>query len=149
MTDAMVTAPDSLLDMGCGFGDFYAWLRTQGVRPAFTGVDLSPDMIHAARCRFPEACWVEGELLTARLPADRYDVVTLSGALNEPVENADDYARAVIGRMWSLARRQVLFNMLHRGCEETARSPFLVARDPEVVLGWCWAYTHQARIIEG
>jgi len=146
---AMVPQPETLLDVGCGFGDFYAFMRQQGIRTDFTGLDISPDMILAARSRFPNACWLEGELLTACLPAESYDVVALSGALNEPIEQADGYARAVIERMWLLARRQVLFNMLHRGCERTARSPFLVARDPDEVLRWCRTHTQQVRVVEG
>ncbi len=149
MTDVMVSELHSLLDVGCGFGDFYLWLQQQGIETAFTGVDVSPDMIFAARSRFPAARWLEGELLTLSLPETGFDVVTLSGALNEPIEQADAYAQAVIARMWSLARQQVIFNLLD-GCHpEVARSPFLQGRDPERVLRWCRNHTDAVRLIDG
>ena len=149
ITDVMVSAPQSILDVGCGFGDFYLWLQQQGIETEFTGVDVSPDMIFAARSRFPAARWVEGELLTLSLPETGFDVVTLSGALNEPIEQADAYAQAVIARMWSLARRQVIFNLLDVGHPEVARSPFLHGRDPDVVLRWCRHHTDAVRLIDG
>ncbi len=149
IADAMLSAPASLLDVGCGFGDFYLWLQQQGITPAFTGVDVSPDMIFAARSRFPAARWLEGELLTVALPEAGYDVVTLSGALNEPIAEADAYAQAVIARMWALARRQVIFNMLDNRNDEVARSPFLQGRLPETVERWCRCHTANVRVIEG
>ncbi|SIN77697.1 Methyltransferase domain-containing protein [Sulfurivirga caldicuralii] len=149
IADAMLSAPASLLDVGCGFGDFYAWLHEHGMTPDFTGIDLSPDMIFAARSRFPQAQWLEGELLTVALPEAGYEVVTLSGALNEPIADADAYAQAVIARMWALARRQVIFNMLDNRNDEVARSPFLHGRVPETVERWCRRHTANVRVIEG
>lgn len=149
IADAMLPAPGSLLDVGCGFGDFYLWLQQQGMTPAFTGVDVSPDMIFAARSRFPQAKWFEGELLTVTLLQAAYEVVTLSGALNEPIADADGYAQAVIARMWALATRQVIFNMLDNRNDEVARSPFLYGRLPETVEGWCRRHTANVRVIEG
>jgi ubiquinone/menaquinone biosynthesis C-methylase UbiE len=42
----------ALLDLGCGTGEHLALLSKEGIR--CTGVDISADMIAAARARFPE-----------------------------------------------------------------------------------------------
>ena len=45
----------SLLDIGCGQGDLFAWLRENGYCVDYCGVDLTPEMVSIARTRFPEA----------------------------------------------------------------------------------------------
>src|SRR5207249_3289981 len=52
--------PSSVLEVGCGSGRIYQRLRQQGYRNAYTGVELSPDVVAANRQRFPEATWVQG-----------------------------------------------------------------------------------------
>src|SRR5262245_13511256 len=44
-----------VLDVGCGMGDLYEWLRERGRRVDYCGIDITPAMIETARCRFPEA----------------------------------------------------------------------------------------------
>ena len=52
--------PSCVLEVGCGSGRIYQRLRQQGYRNAYTGVELSADVIAANRQRFPEATWVQG-----------------------------------------------------------------------------------------
>ncbi|WP_238547638.1 class I SAM-dependent methyltransferase [Meridianimarinicoccus roseus] len=50
-----------VLDLGCGAGDPIAgWLIGQGF--AVTGLDVAPAMLALARARFPQACWLEGDM---------------------------------------------------------------------------------------
>ena len=43
-------APDaSVLDLGCGYGDFLRFLRERGHRGTFIGYDVAPSMIETAR----------------------------------------------------------------------------------------------------
>ncbi|MEI6162606.1 MAG: class I SAM-dependent methyltransferase, partial [Roseococcus sp.] len=43
-------APDaSILDLGCGYGDFLAFLRGRGHAGPYVGWDVAPEMIAAAR----------------------------------------------------------------------------------------------------
>ena len=38
----------SIIDLGCGFGDFLRFLRAEGCRGPFIGYDVVPDMIAEA-----------------------------------------------------------------------------------------------------
>jgi len=42
----------SILDVGCGQGDFLAWLIEQGIACQYTGIDITPSMIDHCRQRF-------------------------------------------------------------------------------------------------
>jgi len=42
---------DSLLDVGCGFGDLYAFLSGRGWRGRYLGIDVVPELLDEARRR--------------------------------------------------------------------------------------------------
>ncbi len=67
----------SVLDVGCGLGDFYAYLRQQDIETTYTGLDLTPAMIDRARERFPQVRLHTGNLLEYDGPGA--DVVVASG----------------------------------------------------------------------
>src|SRR5580698_2884517 len=50
----------SVLDFGCGFGDFYAFAIESGLKIDYTGVDINPDLINEARKVFPTARLITG-----------------------------------------------------------------------------------------
>jgi len=52
---------DTVLDIGCGNGRFYPLLEPRAV--AYTGIDLSKELISLARIHHPTATFVEGNAL--------------------------------------------------------------------------------------
>lgn len=65
------------LDLGCGTGRTGAWLRARGV-PAVDGVDLTPEMLAAARSRGAHDRLVEADATRTGLPGGDYDLVIAS-----------------------------------------------------------------------
>ncbi len=45
----------SILDLGSGLGDFYLFLKENGIQVKYTGYDLSPDLVRVAGEKFPDA----------------------------------------------------------------------------------------------
>ncbi len=43
----------SIVDIGCGLGDFYKWLQENNISTNYTGIDITPKMIEKAKERFP------------------------------------------------------------------------------------------------
>lgn len=71
----------SVLDVGCGFADFYGHLRERGQRPLYTGVDICPEFVDECRRRFggDAACRFElGDVMTFQ-PSAPFDYVVASG----------------------------------------------------------------------
>src|SRR5947208_14371828 len=52
----------SVLDAGCGLGDFYGYMREHGIAAHYTGCDLSTPHLDAARTAYPEARFVAGDV---------------------------------------------------------------------------------------
>ncbi|GAB2764506.1 hypothetical protein GCM10027199_44050 [Amycolatopsis magusensis] len=65
------------LDLGCGTGRTGAWLRRHGV-PAIDGIDLTPEMLAAARARGAHDTLLEGDVTDTGLPDDTYDLLIAS-----------------------------------------------------------------------
>jgi len=97
----------SLLDVGCGLGGFYEFLQERGIKCRYTGVDINPGMIAAARERLPE---IKEQFLVRDIIEEKlglpFDYVISIGPLN--LQFADDLnleiSRRLIREMFRLAR---------------------------------------------
>lgn len=132
----------TLLDVGCGFGDLYGYLREAGyVAVEYTGVDLMPEFVDCAAARWPDGRFAAGDFLADGAPAGAYDFVLSSGALNVVTEQHPDhydFVFGMVGHMYDLARRGVGFNLLSaRGQGDFARDERFFFCDPERVLAHC------------
>ncbi len=52
----------TILDVGCGQGDFLAWLIDSGITADYTGLDITPSMIDHCRNRFEPGRYESGDL---------------------------------------------------------------------------------------
>lgn len=64
-------------DLGCGTGRTGAWLRAHGAAAA-DGVDLTPEMLAAARARGAHAHLTEADVRATGLSAGAYDLIIAS-----------------------------------------------------------------------
>lgn len=70
---------NSVLDLACGTGRIGAWLRARtSVRVAIDGIDLTPEMLEAARGRGIYRNLRVGNVTATELPAEAYDLCTQS-----------------------------------------------------------------------
>jgi len=132
----------SLLDVGCGFGDLYDYLRGDGyTNIQYTGIDIMPEFVRHAAATHPDGQFIAGDFLSIDLPQKRYDYVLSSGALNLVNERFPDHYELVFGmvdRMFQVARRAVAFNLLSlSGKRHFAQDPRFFYCDPKHVLDHC------------
>lgn len=130
---------DSLLDVGCGFGDFKGWFTKQHGALNYTGIDLSPELLVEAGKRHSGVRFFEGDLFEVSsthkdFVGQGFDWVVLSGALNEPLHDESSYAHRMIARMFELCRKGVAFNLLDA---RHLKAPDLQSHQPEEVLNFC------------
>lgn len=77
----------SILDIGCGVGDFFARLQANQIDADYFGIDLSPEMIARARERFSQARFTAGDVASV---SRRYDYTVAFAIHNIKVEHARD-----------------------------------------------------------
>lgn len=101
----------SILDVGCGVGDFAQFLIESGVSfSRFHGIDAMQEMIETAKNRNLPSCTFETiDVVTNQESMSGYDWLTFSGTLNAMVQNN---AVALIDAAFDACTCGVAFNFL-------------------------------------
>lgn len=107
-----------VLDVGCGFGDFLAFLRDRAIEPVYTGLDICEPMIERCNERFDpaEGRFLAGDALEFE-PDEHYDYVVASGLFGLDALGGRDRIRPTVERLFGHARVGAAMNFL------SARSP--------------------------
>lgn len=127
----------SLLDVGCGFCDYYQYLRERSVDVQYTGMDLSRKMIETARALHPELSLINGDFETEEISP--VDVLTANGIFYLLGEGAEATMREIVQKMFNHAKVAVAFNALSSWRKEKEDSEFYA--DPIETLRFCSTLT--------
>lgn len=92
----------SILDVGCGLGDFYNYLKDVN----YTGVDIVPEMLVAAKKKYPLARFLD------KIPNEEFDYVFESGIFNLPDPNWDEIMVDTLMEMWEHCKIAMGVNFL-------------------------------------
>jgi SAM-dependent methyltransferase len=129
----------SVIDLGCGYGDFLPFLRERGFSGDFIGYDISPEMIAAARHLQGEAqnrTWRVGSN-----PSESAEFAVASGILNvkgpTPLAEWIDHVHDTIEILARAGRRGFAFNVLTQMGDPALRKPNLYYADPVKMLTYC------------
>jgi SAM-dependent methyltransferase len=103
----------SILDLGCGYADLYAWLIDKGWKGEYTGYDIVPKHIEIAKNRYPELEIKEIDILE-NCTERTFDYVLACGVMNAKVldENNEAYIEKMLAKMFELARIAVVADFL-------------------------------------
>lgn len=128
----------SVLDIGCGYGDFYRFLRAEGYHGRFTGYDVVPGMIaEASRLHGEVDCrWrVGGE------PSEPADFAVASGIFNVrgsvPLSTWTQYVHRTIDLLAGSSSLGFAFNILSLSSDPERRAAHLHYADAPQMLSHC------------
>jgi SAM-dependent methyltransferase len=129
----------SVIDLGCGFGDFLRFLRAEGHQGRFIGYDIAPTMIEKARELHGEAA--DREWRIGAEPDEVADFAIASGIFNVkgdvPSESWNHYVQRTIDILARVGRRGFAFNVLSLSSDPDRRRPNLYYADPTEMLAYC------------
>lgn len=159
LTDIGIESSSSLLDVGCGFGDFAGYLEKQHqIKVEYTGIDISADLLVEGRKQYPELELIEADLFefvsTQQSTNKSYDYVVQSGMLNHKfignngAESAREYSLAVIKKMFESCKKGIAFNLLDARHKWTADRWDLQSFHPNEILELIGAMTDNFRLID-
>jgi trans-aconitate methyltransferase len=111
--DNVPVSGKSLLDVGCGLGDLYAYLREKGIVAGYTGVDILEGMIEKARRRYPAGAFLVGNIFDRNFMRKRkFDLIYCSGIFNLKIGDNAALLKRALSIFFALARETVVFNLL-------------------------------------
>jgi SAM-dependent methyltransferase len=129
----------SVLDLGCGFGDFFRFLRAAGHQGRFIGYDIAPSMIEKARELYGESDKLRWQI--GAEPAEIAEFAIGSGIFNVkgdiPNEAWIGYVHRSIDILAHAGRQGFAFNVLSLSSDPNRRRPDLYYADPADIFAHC------------
>jgi SAM-dependent methyltransferase len=129
----------SVIDLGCGYGDFLRFLRVAGHRGRFTGYDIAPSMIEKARELHGESD--DHQWRTGAEPAEVADFAIASGIFNVKGDTPNEfwirYVHQTLDILAQAGRCGFAFNVLSMSSDVDRRRPSLYYADPADMLDHC------------
>jgi SAM-dependent methyltransferase/RimJ/RimL family protein N-acetyltransferase len=125
-----------ILDVGCGTGEFLAWLRGEGIGVDYTGIDVSAGMAATARQRFPDVTILQGSVTDLpRLVGAPFDHVFASGIFTFRQSHPRAFVEAAVEAMFSLCTRSTSFNVLSAWAPDPEPGEFSLAPEDAIAIG--------------
>ncbi|HJT23584.1 MAG TPA: class I SAM-dependent methyltransferase [bacterium] len=103
----------SILDLGCGLGCLYGYLKGTGWKGEYTGFDILDFMVKGARARFPGARFEQRDILKDP-PREKWDYVFVNGVFNHKIKDNWAWIGRMVGQAFSCTREGMAFTMLNR-----------------------------------
>jgi SAM-dependent methyltransferase len=102
-----------ILDVGCGFGDFLAFLVERDIHPLYTGLDVCEPMIERCQERFPAGAgrFIAGDVLDHEVDQS-YDYVVASGLFGLDSPGVRERIPESLARMFGWCRMGLAANFL-------------------------------------
>lgn len=129
----------SILDVGCGMGDLYAYLKERFHSFEYKGVDISKGMIAGAKKKYPDAQFEVGDAL--QLKGKKYDYVLGTGVDGFFTGHNMEVTRQLIGRMYGMCRIGTAISMLSAYSQRP--DPISWYAPPEEIFTWCMGITRR------
>ncbi|MDO9287479.1 MAG: class I SAM-dependent methyltransferase [Thermodesulfovibrionales bacterium] len=101
----------SVLDFGCGKGDFYSFLKEKGIKVKYRGIDINLKLIETASHNHPEAEFMTSDIDSEELPED-YDYIISCGVFNLNVEGVKESIERYLRKLFEHTNKTLLFNCL-------------------------------------
>ena len=121
-----------LLDLGCGLGCLYGFLKGKGWEGEYTGIDILDVMVKDARRRFPGVAFEKRDVLEDP-PARDWDYVFINGVLNHRVKDNWAWIEQMVKVAFSLSKMGVGFNLLNAEVEGEWGDRDLFYADPKLL----------------
>ncbi|HXG54325.1 MAG TPA: methyltransferase domain-containing protein [Vicinamibacterales bacterium] len=134
----------SVLDIGCGFGDFFGYLRGRGHALRYVGCDLSPDVLEVARGRHPGVTFEVRDVLAQPFPAGSFDYVCMSGIFNHRLSDNEGFLRQMLGTAFATCAAGAAANMTTSYVDY--EDPHLYYFSPEDVFRHCQTLTRRVAL---
>lgn len=123
----------SILDVGCGLGDFYQWLKVLKKDPIYHGIDITPKMIDTASLRFPGVRFDVGTI--ENVGDESYDFLFASGIFYLVEVEPFSFMKKTISKMFLMSKKGIAFNSLSTWADSKTTGEFYAS--PSETLEFC------------
>lgn len=103
LSEIGIGSNDSVIDIGCGFGDLLAYLQEHYTGIKYTGIDIVPEFISQAKEQYPDGDFRITDILRDTIEK-KWDYVFASGVFNIrlPSGSSEEFIKSMIQKMFDL-----------------------------------------------
>lgn len=135
----------SVLDVGCGLGDFYSWLKDRYRNIKYTGVDITPSMVELALKNHPGVKFCVLDILELNCVRPAYDFVFASGIFNRRMPRHKYFIKDTIVRMFDLSKQGIAFNVMSTKADFMEKKEYYA--DPGKMLDFCLGLSRKVALM--
>lgn len=140
-----LTDKDSILDFGCGFGDFASFLRDQKHDCHYTGVDINKRLLEVARKKnIPNSQFIDIDFLQDSLD-QQFDYIFSSGVHNIKVENNEAFIEKTFERFYNNCNKGFAINFMSSKADIQYDNNHY--SNPEKILSLAYKYSKRVSLI--
>lgn len=124
----------SILDIGCGFADYFDFLNEKFKNISYHGVDISAKMIDEAKKLHPDLK-LELKNVFDTPPQKKYDIVTSNGIFYLLGQDSKSLMHEFIKKMYEMSEQLTVFNSLSTWATDKEDAEFYA--DPLETVAFC------------
>ncbi len=150
LTDNYTFHEKTILDIGCGFADFYGFLKDKGILCNYIGVDIIPEFLACAKEKFPEAEFIQANFMLESSQLPKADVVITNGTLNfkQKLIRNMEYTQDFMKLACEKANEAVIMDFLSTCLtKDYPKEEQVFYHDPLEILKMAFQYTHDVKLI--
>ncbi len=103
----------TLLDFGCGKGDFFSFLKEKGIHCHYTGIDINPALIELAKKNNPEAEFLVQDIEKEELNKN-FDYIISIGVFNLAVQDVKCTMQKCLEILFNHTNEKLIFTCLNQ-----------------------------------
>jgi SAM-dependent methyltransferase len=141
----------TILDIGCGFGDFYLYMKSKNIKPKkYTGWDINQDLIDEAnREKHNNSEFLVVNLLDQEIDVQA-DIVVMLGLLNYNLNNKNDnfeYSKSMIKKAFKKSKHKLVVDFLSINLsKEYPKEDFIFYHNPCDMLKFALTLTNNVSL---
>jgi len=137
-----------ILDLGCGFCDFYHYLRKKNIDVVYHGIDLSDKIINISKKKEKNNI-IKDNIKCTNFLDNNYnimvDYVVICGTFNIKTENNFEFIKSVIDKAYKCCKKGVVFTLITTYVD--FMEDYLYYADPSKIIDLCKKYTPYVNMI--
>lgn len=117
----------SVLDVGCGFGDYFNYLKQRGIKNVkYCGIDISNKIVDLAKEKNSLVNVIQGNVLDLS-DDEKYDYVISLGFNAVKTGSNWETLTQVLDKMWKLSKKGIAYNAVSTFSEAKPRKIYFVS----------------------
>lgn len=135
LTAVGIKEGDSILDVGCGYGDLADYFQRKNIQVDYTGYDINPDFISKAKEKYPQHNFQVLDIVNQEYP--NFDFIVSTTCFNLKLQFQDNYefANQIISSMYKHASKGVAIDFLTKYVDFESDHGFHY--EPEKIFSMC------------